>query len=119
MRRLGLSVSTLAAASSVALDAAVSSAELWRKLIPWMTPVNFATALGTSSGQPSASSNPLAVSFSLGHRSGAASAMPSPSVSDGGAASEAAGGGGAVSTAAGAGSDAGAGAGAGSVLPNV
>src|SRR3954468_22288276 len=53
------------------------------KLIPSMTPVNFLTAAGSSSGQPSSSLKPLRVSASSGHLS-LASGMPSLSLSGSG-----------------------------------
>src|SRR5213592_2596986 len=53
------------------------------KLMPSMTPVNFLTAAGSSSGQPSSSLKPLRVSGSSGHLS-LASGMPSLSLSGSG-----------------------------------
>ena len=83
MRRSGYSFMTLTASASSLNDDFWMSAEFALKLMPLMTPVNFFTALGSSSGQPSLSWKPFFVSSSLGHLS-SASRTPSPSLSGSG-----------------------------------
>src|ERR1044071_3582510 len=69
MRRVGNSLNTLTASLRRGNDDALMSAELRRNVMPLTTPVNFLTAAGSSSGQPSSSWKPFLVSGSFGHLS--------------------------------------------------
>src|SRR3954471_22430954 len=83
MRRAGYSLKTFTASLSNGNDDALMSAELRRNVMPRTAPVNFLTATGSSSGQPSSSWKPFFVSGSIGHLS-FASATPSLSLSGSG-----------------------------------
>src|SRR5262245_10610241 len=66
---LSYSVSTLAASSSVGFDFGRIVALPKSNSMPWMTPVNFFTCSGISSGHPSSSWKPFLVSGLSGHLS--------------------------------------------------
>src|SRR4051794_5727192 len=83
MRMSGKSCNTFTARSRIPYEPGKISDEAVLKLMPSMTPVNFFTSTGSSSGQPSSSLKPFTVSGASGHLS-REPRKPSPSESTSG-----------------------------------